>query len=741
MTEDLETSRERARIESTLQQTDNQFWQMVQHTPDIIAVGDAQGTILYASPSVERILGYRTEEYIGANGAQYIHPDDLDRVVKAAQEVAARPGIHTQAVTWRHRHADGSWRVLEGLANNLLTHPKVRGIVYNARDVTEASRLNEAVHRQASILRGQAELLDLANDAILVHDRYSGQVLYWNEGAETLYGWMKREAVGKRTHDLLHTKSLRPLEEIEQELLKSDRWEGELTQTRRDGTPIVVCSRWTLRRGADGEPTAILQVNSDITEQKRTEEALRQSEAEFRSIFEQAGVGIARLDLDGRLLNTNPALDKLLGYAREELIGRAFAKFAHPDDLAVGLDLYGQLVAGQHDYYQIEKRFLHKDGHLVWGLLTITLVRDSEGMPRYAVAHIEEVTERKATEDRLAHRALHDPLTDLPNRVLFMHHLTQALARTMRHHYTVGVLFLDLDMFKAINDEFGHATGDALLMTAAARIKQCLRSEDTAARLGGDEFVIVLPDIAGIEDAASVAKRIIAEMQTPFGIDGFDARIGASIGIALSSSKTNDPAELLQQADLAMYQAKRAGRGRWQMYHPPEEIAVPGSDRLDADLPGALDRGEFRMQFEPWPNPGTDTVAGIAARLYWEHPERGLLETDDFLPIAADLGLSTAIEVWLLETACRRAKEWQELYPASEMLAVWVDLSARCLEAPGFVGDIERLLADIGLASHHLVIRVTDDASLSESGDRGIVRSLTGLGLRIAERDHPPVPR
>ncbi len=591
MTEDLETANKRASFQSALQETDEQFRLLVQHAPDIIVVGDSEGTVMYASPSLERILGYRTEEYIGTNGARYIHPDDLDRVMAATREVLMQPGIHTQPVTWRHRHADGSWRVLEGLANNLLTDPKVCGIVYSAHDITDASRINEALHRQATMLRGQAELLDLANDAILVHDRASGQVLYWNEGAEKMYGWMKGEALGKHAHDLLRTESPRPMGEIEQELRQSDRWEGELTQTRSDGTQIVVSSRWTLRWDDDGEPTAILQVNSDITEQKHTQEALRQSEAEFRSIFEEAGVGIARLDLEGRLLNTNPELCRMLGYTRDELTGCSFTKFTHTDDLSVDVGLYRQLVAGEHERYQIENRYICKDGRNVWGLLTRTLVRDAKGAPKYTVALVEEITERKAAEQRLAHRALHDPLTDLPNRVLFTHHLTQALARSSRHQHTVGVLFLDLDRFKMVNDQFGHATGDALLVEAAERIQQCLRSEDSLARLGGDEFVIALPDIEGTPDATAVAGRIVAAMAVPFRIEHATIVVGTSVGIAVSSPLNREPEQLLRQADWAMYQAKRAGRGRWQVYRPLDEATITDSEGLETDLPGRSSAG------------------------------------------------------------------------------------------------------------------------------------------------------
>ncbi len=424
MTRDLEADSGTAQMARVARENDDLFRLLVQHAPDIVVVSDMPGTILYASPSLERILGYPPDEYIGTNGASYIHPDDLDRIMEEFRTVAMRPGIHTQSVPWRHRHGDGSWRVPEGFANNLLAHPEVHGIVYNAHDITHASRLNEAVRRQVSILRGQAELLDLTNDAILVHDRRSAQVLYWNEGAEKMYGWMKGEALGKHAHNLLETTSPHPLEDIEQELRESDRWEGELTQTRSDGTQIVVSSRWTLRWDDSGAPTAILQVNTDIIEQKRTQEALRESEAEFRSIFEEAGVGIARLDLEGRLLNTNPELCRMLGYARDELTGCAFTKFTHPDDLSVDAGLYRQLVAGEHERYQTENRYLCKDGQNVWVLLTRTLLRDSKGAPKYTVALIEEITERKNAEQRLAHRALHDPLTDLPNRVLFRHHLT-----------------------------------------------------------------------------------------------------------------------------------------------------------------------------------------------------------------------------------------------------------------------------------------------------------------------------
>lgn len=208
-----------------------------------------------------------------------------------------------------------------------------------------------------------------------------------------------------------------------------------------------------------------------------------------------------------------------------------------------------------------------------------------------------------------------------------------------------------------VNDQFGHAAGDALLVEAAARIRQCLRSEDSLARLGGDEFVIALLDIDGTLDVTTVATRIVAAMAVPFTIERAVVAVGTSVGIALSSPLNWDPEQLLRQADWAMYQAKRAGRGRWQVYRSLDEAASTDSEGLETDLPGALNRGELIVQLEPRLNPDIGVVAGLRARLYWVHPDHGLLEAVKFMPIAARVGLTTVIEVWLLETACHRTKE------------------------------------------------------------------------------------
>ncbi len=301
----------------------------------------------------------------------------------------------------------------------------------------------------------------------------------------------------------------------------------------------------------------------DATERKQAERALRESERRFRAIFDGAAVGILRLDLEGRILESNPAFTKLLGFPATEIRGMPAEAIVHPDD-APSVGIFDELAAGSRDRYEAERRYVRKDGRAIWGHAAVSLVRDEAGSPGFAIVMIEDVTARKAAEEELSHRAFHDPLTDLPNRDLFMDRLGVALARARRGAGELAILFLDLDRFKEVNDTLGHSAGDRLLVAVARRVEAGVRPSDTVSRFGGDEFVILCEDVAGEIGAAQVAERIREALERPVLIGDHEVAVNASIGIAMSGKAANAD-ELLRKADAAMYRAKDLGRDRYEV--------------------------------------------------------------------------------------------------------------------------------------------------------------------------------
>jgi diguanylate cyclase (GGDEF)-like protein/PAS domain S-box-containing protein len=305
------------------------------------------------------------------------------------------------------------------------------------------------------------------------------------------------------------------------------------------------------------EVGGIILVSRDVTERHRVEASLRESEQRFTRIFETAAVGITIVDLEGRFVRVNKAYAKLLGYRPDELVSRTIFELSHPDELGRTAREFEQLMAGEQDEYSLDKRLRAADGSWVWVRLTASVVRDELGQPQYTFGHIVDISEIHALAERLAHEASHDPLTGLATRGLLDEHLTRALAQAARSGEAVGVLFIDLDGFKVINDAHGHAAGDDVLVELARRLAGLVRASDLVARYGGDEFVIALSRLAGTADAIDVAKRVVHAISAPFGVP---LALSASVGVAISHGD-EDAGVLVARADVAAYDAKRAGKG------------------------------------------------------------------------------------------------------------------------------------------------------------------------------------
>jgi diguanylate cyclase (GGDEF)-like protein/PAS domain S-box-containing protein len=295
------------------------------------------------------------------------------------------------------------------------------------------------------------------------------------------------------------------------------------------------------------------------------EEALHQAEERFRTAFEHAPIGMALVSLDGVYLRVNQALCDFTGYSVEELLGRTFHEITHPEDLAADLEYVRRALEGGDESYKLEKRYLQANGNIVWGRLNVSLLKDSHGRPVHFITQIEDITDRKAVEERLLHQALHDPLTSLHNRILFMDRLTHALARSERAQTPVAVLFVDLDHFKGVNDRHGHRAGDELLVAVARKLESAVRPSDTVARIGGDEFAVLCEDMSGESDAVLVAQRLCDALNEPVKFESGKISVTASIGIAFAQ-EGDDPDSLLKNADAAMYKVKEGGRGSYEIY-------------------------------------------------------------------------------------------------------------------------------------------------------------------------------
>ncbi|MEA2424703.1 MAG: hypothetical protein QOH13_1113, partial [Thermoleophilaceae bacterium] len=343
------------------------------------------------------------------------------------------------------------------------------------------------------------------------------------------------------------------------------------------------------------------------------------------------------------------------------------------------------------------------------------------------------LTDARNFEDAV-HQAFHDSLTGLPNRALFLDRLEHALARSRRSGSPIAVLFMDLDAFKNVNDSLGHAAGDELLVLVAGRLRRWLRPSDTAARFGGDEFAVLLEDLDGPSAAPRVADRILESLREPFAIQGQEVRVGGSVGIATSSTPGSD--DLLRNADLAMYRAKGLGKGRHQMFEPGMHVAVLERLELEVDLQRALERGEMMLHYQPIVDLISGHVFGLEALVRWRHPTRGVIQPNDFIPLAEETGQIHRLGQWVLERAARDAVGWNRGVRAEDPVLVGVNLSARQLQEPALVGQITSVLNDTGLAPEHLIFEITETVLMHDlEGTVVRLNELKRLGVRLSVDD------
>jgi diguanylate cyclase (GGDEF)-like protein/PAS domain S-box-containing protein len=472
----------------------------------------------------------------------------------------------------------------------------------------------------------------------------------------------------------------------------------------------------------------------------REASSIRTSERRFRGLVQNASDMILICDAPGTITYQSPAAETTWGYVEAGLLGEPVATFTHPEDQPALRDLWGQLQHAAADATDamtrtIELRFRDYGG--VWrhaDFFVTNLLHDPavQGL----VITVRDTTERKTFERQLTQQAFYDALTGLPNRVLFGDRLAQALVRAGRRRDAVGLLFLDLDNFKLINDSLGHQVGDQLLVEAAARLRACVRDQDTVARLGGDEFVVVLELLGGEDDALPAAKAIVHQFSRPFVLDGREVVVTVSIGIAVSNAGLEQAEILLRNADVAMYRAKSDGRARYVMFDPSMHTDSLARLELENDLRQALQHDELRVHYQPIVRMESRKITEVEALVRWQHPTRGLVFPGEFIPVAEDTGLIIPIGMWVLEEACRQVAAWHRQFPNQPPLILSVNLSPRQFQQPSLVADVAQALSKSGLPGSCLKLEITEGIIMRNvEVTIQTLWELKGLGLQLAIDD------
>ena len=498
---------------------------------------------------------------------------------------------------------------------------------------------------------------------------------------------------------------------------------------RTDGEIRYITASGTAIRDPSGEVAGLVGINYDTTDIRHKEEKLRQAATVFSSTAE----GVTITALDGTVLEVNQAFTEITGYDRDEIVGQTPAL----------------LQSGRHDqaFYQAMWRALgetgqwrgevwnrRKDGTLYPQLLTISAVRDDQGTPTGYVGVFTDITRIKRSEERLDHLAHHDPLTELPNRLLLNERLGQSIRHAARHQSMLAVVFVDLDRFKTVNDSMSHTAGDLLLQQVARRLLDSVRKDDTVARLSGDEFIIVLESVGGGDQVTSAVTKLMTAFQATFDIEGAEVRITASMGVALYPQDGKDVESLLSNADAAMYRAKEEGRNNYHFY--TKELTTSAFEHLFLEnaLRYALDLGQFRLVYQPQVDLASGRCLGMEVLLRWEHPDQGTIAPARFIPIAEQTGLIKAIGLWVLHTACAQAKKW--LTEGMEFERIAVNVAGPQVQDPEFAEKVAAVLRQTGLPARHLELEVTEGFVMHRAASS--IRQLHKLrakGIEIAIDD------
>lgn len=740
----------RKRVELSLAERERFWSEVLRAVPDSLYVHDmGSDQELYSNNRLGPALGYSAEE-LELLGKRFweklLHPDDVEQYLRLRnlEKVVGQDQLLQTQLRWRHRDGSWHWFELREHALNRDRNGRVSRLIGVAKDITgdiaAQARLSDSERRYRMLAEGISDVIVSSNSEL--------QINYISPSIHSVLGYAPEQLLPNGLLRLLANPRqlagmLQVLGEVRANLGHRERLQLQqhrlaertfvLDCLRADGRKVVMEMRLSLLWDEQEHFEGLLCIGRDVTQQRRAERDLRMA----ATVFEHSTAAILVTDPAGYIVRSNETFQRITGYSGADVLDQK-PQLLTADRQQAAQFAYIVRQLGQHGSWEGELWLKRKTGEQFPAWVGITAVQDEEGDLVSYVCFFNDISERKASEQRIHRLAYYDALTLLPNRTLFQDRLHTALQHAERHDEWVVLIFLDLDRFKPINDSLGHAAGDRMLKDVAVRLAACVNEDDTVARMGGDEFTLLLQPRQTRESALTraihVAEQILASLAQPFVLQGREFFVTASIGIALGPQDGNELSLLMKNADTAMYHAKERGKNNFQFYQSEMNATALQRLELESDLRHALEQQQFQLFYQPQLSGDGRRLTGVEALLRWQHPRRGLVAPTEFIPVLEEIGLISQVGDWVLAEACRQLQDWRE--SGLRVPKVSVNLSARQFSDGQLAIRISRALRDSGLPPAALELELTESILMRDVGETMLaLNSLKRLGLCIAVDD------
>ncbi|WP_309496306.1 EAL domain-containing protein [Sulfurovum sp.] len=703
---------------------------------------------VYFSPRWKEMLGYRDDELpnVLSTWSDFLHPDDIDRAWEDANKNINKETEYYESI-YRLKHKDGHWVWILDRGKALFDESgKAFRMIGTHTDFTKEKENQLKLEAQSNIiekLKERQELALVGSKTTVLDWDFTDNSMYISPSWKEMLGFHDQELPNRasswsqRAHPEDRKIILKMIRAHQEQQRKNFEFHHRIKH--KDGHWVWVLGRAQIFYDKNGKKVRMIGTHTDITEEKE----LQLKYSHHSQMIDQMHEAVNTTDLTGIVTSWNKGSELTYGYKAEEVIGKHIS-FLYSSNLDEELSAELAKVTPslkEKGEYRNTLPFVKKSGETVLISLSLSFLRDEMGNPLEIVAYGQDVTERKKAEDALIeqknilrHQALHDDLTGLPNRILFKDRLAHGIKTAERHATGLAVFFIDLDKFKQINDSLGHDVGDSVLNSVSKRLKNVIRKEDTLARLGGDEFTVIMYDLEKPEDAEVLAKKILKTLSEPLHVNSHILYVTGSIGISLYPENSDDSEALLKYADTAMYKAKEEGHNTFKFYSYSMTKYALDKMKMRTSLQQAIDNKEFILHYQPQINTMTKKLLGVEVLVRWEHPTRGLLYPDIFIPFAEETGMIIEIDRWVMKTAMKQVSKWYKAGLTPGVLAT--NLSIKQLECGDFLKKLQKRLEKYNFDPQWLELEITEGQMMKKPED--VIKKLNqinDLGVNISIDD------